>query len=184
MSDFIVNYHFLDTGKSFDYYNSKRFSYRDIYADFLISEPAIGGRVLDIGCGHGINPGLGKIIERVGSLDGVDPFPVIEPSPFLVNRWICRLEDIPTESNTYDMAYSYFVAEHVENIDSFLKKTIEVLKPGAAYWSITPNARHPFTWATRCVQIARLKSFYKRHIADLANEYPAYYRLSSERLNT
>ena len=81
MPDFIVNYHFLDTGKRFDYYNSKRFSYRDIYTDYLISEPGIAGRVLYIGCGHDVNPGINKIIERVGSIDCVDPFPVIEPSP-------------------------------------------------------------------------------------------------------
>ena len=176
----IVNYHFLDTGKDFDYYSVRRSSFQDIYAQLLVSEPLIGGRILDIGCGHGVNPTLSKIMDRLGPIDGVDPFPEIEPPTHLINRWSCSLEDVPVNRDTYDMAYSYNVVEHVENIESFLKKTVDIIKPGGVYWSISPNARHPFTWVTRLAQIFRLKKLYQRRLNSLANEYPACYRLSND----
>jgi SAM-dependent methyltransferase len=146
----------------------------------LSSEPAIGRTVLDIGCGHSVNPTLEKIAHRLGQLDGVDPFPAIVPPLHLANRWTCRLEDIPVGPDTYDMAYSYNVVEHVEDRHSFLMKVIEILKPGGVYWSMSPNARHPFTWITRVAQIFRIKNLYRNSINKDANDYPAYYRLSHD----
>jgi 2-polyprenyl-3-methyl-5-hydroxy-6-metoxy-1,4-benzoquinol methylase len=175
-----INYHFLDVGRNFDYYDSKRSSFQQIYAEYLMFESSISGRVLDIGCGHGINPTLNRLMDKLGSLDGVDPFPVIEPPAHLANRWTCRLEDIPVLNDTYDMAYSYNVVEHVDDMESFLRKLIDIMKPGGVFWSMSPNARHPFTWVTRLMQILRLKKIYKKNINQRANDYPAYYKLSND----
>jgi len=180
MAQPIVNYHFLDTGNTFEHYDQRRSAFQHIYAELLAMEPSISGRVLDIGCGHSLNPTLTRIIEKIGQLDGVDPFPMVEPPPHLVNRWSCSLEAIPVDHDSYDMAYSYNVVEHVEDIDSFLKKTTEIIKPGAVYWSMSPNAHHPFTWVTRVAQMIRLKTHYVKKLNQTANDYPAYYRVSHD----
>ncbi len=180
MADIIVNYHFLDVGQTFSYYNDRRSSFQNIYADLLSSEPLVGGRVLDIGCGHGVNPTLSKIIDKINELDGIDPFPVMEPPHHLVRRWTCNLEDIPVEENTYDMAFSYNVVEHVANINSFIRTAVCIIKPGSVYWSLSPNAHHPFTWVTRVVQFLGFKQMYAKRLKNSANSYPAYYKLSSD----
>jgi SAM-dependent methyltransferase len=115
-------------------------------------------------------------------IDGVDPFPALEPPGHLANRWTCCLEDIPVAADTYDMAHSYNVAEHIERPDRFLSKIVEIIKPGASYWSMSPNSRHPFTWATRGVERLGLKRCYVRTVNGRANDYPAYYRLSNDRV--
>lgn len=181
MNQPIVNYHFLDTNPDYEYHNKRRSAFQEIYARYLSSEPALGGKALDIGCGHGVNPTYEIIAPLLGQLDGCDPFPSITPPMHLANRWTCRLEDIPVASNTYDIAYSYNVVEHVENVSSFLQKAIEIVKPGGVYWSMSPNARHPFTLVTRVAQALRLKSIYRRRVNPLANDYPAYYRVSHDK---
>jgi 2-polyprenyl-3-methyl-5-hydroxy-6-metoxy-1,4-benzoquinol methylase len=152
MNKLTTNYHYLDTNTNYDYHNLRRSAFQNGYAQYLCAEPLLHGRVLDIGCGHGINPTYEIIAPLLGQLDGVDPFPAITPPQHLANRWTCPLEDIPVPPNTYDMAYSYNVVEHVENISSFLKKAVEVIRPGGIYWSMSPNSHHPFTIATRVAQ--------------------------------
>lgn len=176
----VLNYHFLDIGGSYQHYSSTRSAFQDIFADFLRAESAIAGRVLDIGCGHVVNPTLKKILAHIGRLDGVDPFPVVEPPQHLSQRWTCPLEQIPVEPGSYDMAYSYNVVEHVNNIEPFLAKATEILKGGGVYWSVSPNAKHPFTWVTRLAQVMRVKNVYQRNVNQRANDYPAYYRLSHD----
>lgn len=176
----IVNYHYLDYGRGYSYHDSRRAYFQELYAEMLAAEPGLSGRVLDIGCGHGANPTLVKIAHRICRLDGVDPFPVVAPHPLIAQRWACRLEDVPVEPNTYDMAYSYNVVEHVEDEASFLAKAVDILKPGGVYWSMSPNARHPFTAAVRLLQATGLKLYYRKVFAPQSNDYPAYYRLCSD----
>jgi len=181
----LVNYHFIDVGQPFEYHDRQRSEFIEMYAAFLASEPGLAGRTLDVGCGHGPNRAIERLLarmpERVGPMDGVDPFPMVEPPAHLVNRWTCPLEDLPVEPQCYAMAHSYNVVEHVENVDSFLGKVLEVIKPGSAFWSMSPNARHPFTWMTRLAQFLGLKRMYVDKVNRRANDYPAYYRLSNDR---
>jgi ubiquinone/menaquinone biosynthesis C-methylase UbiE len=179
MSPVQVNYHFIDADKGFEHHNKNRSTFPIIYGNYLRAEPGLGGRVLDIGCGHGVNQSFKVFADRVGRLDGVDPFPAIEHPEHLASRWNCSLEDIPVPDETYDLAYSYMVAEHIQDIEPFLKKAIAIIKPGAAYWSMCPNAAHPFTWATRIVQRLGGTALYRKRVNALANDYPAYYNLSN-----
>ncbi|MDD5036827.1 MAG: methyltransferase domain-containing protein [Methylococcaceae bacterium] len=180
MTQPIINYHYLDCNRELSYHDDTRSLFQDIYAQMLAAEASIAGKVLNIGCGHGVDPTLNKVEHLLGQIDGVDPFPAVDPHPLIGNRWTCRMEDIPVPQNTYDMAYSYNVVEHVLDEGSFLAKTIDVLKPGAVYWSMSPNARHPFTLAVRLLQAVKLKYLYRKSIAPQANDYPAYYRLCSD----
>ena len=180
MNELEVNYHFIDAKKDFEHHDKNRSTFSKIYGSYLRSEPGIRGRVLDIGCGHTVNRAYEVYADRLGQLDGVDPFPAIEHPEHLANRWSCKLEDIPVSSCTYDLAYSYMVAEHIKEIEPFLAKAIDVIKPGAAYWSICPNAGHPFTWVTRIVQRVGATNLYRKKVNPLANDYPAYYHLSND----
>lgn len=177
------NYHYMNCTSRYSYHDLRRSSFQEAYAEKLASEPGIRGNVLDIGCGHSINPTLSKISHLIGNLDGVDPFPVLDPPRLLRNRWTCCLEDIPVLPNTYDLAYSYNVVEHVSNEAAFLSKVIDILKPGGVYWSMSPNAWHPFSISVQILQATRLKDLYRRKLAPKGNDYPAFYRLcSSERV--
>ena len=135
--------------------------------------------MLDIGCGHGENPVLNRLIGKIGILDGVDPFPAIKPHPFIRHRWTCDLQDVPVEPGTFDMAYSFNVVEHVVDEVSFLKRTIELIRPGGIYWSLSPNAGHPFTKVVRAMQALNIKDVYRKTVNPTANNYPALYRLCS-----
>ncbi|WP_420384261.1 class I SAM-dependent methyltransferase [Novosphingobium sp.] len=180
----IINVHFIDTGHSWNYYNLKRSDFQKTYGNLIGAEPAISGRVIDIGCGHGDNPAYKYFEASVGQLDGVDPFPMIEPAPNLANRWTCGVEELPVGDNTYDMAYSYNVVEHVKEVDPFLRKVVAIIKPGACYWSMSPNYYHPFAKITRTIQASGLLNFYKKLVSSQArqavNDYPAYYNMSRE----
>jgi SAM-dependent methyltransferase len=180
MSEIEVNYHFIDAKRGLAHHDKNRSTFQRIYGNYLRSEPGLSGRVLDIGCGHSVNRSYEVYADRLGRLDGVDPFPAIAHPEHLVNRWSCKLEDIPVSSCTYDMAYSYMVAEHIKDIRPFLKKAIEIIKPGAAYWSMSPNAGHPFTWVTRIVQRLGMTTIYRKYVNAFANDYPAYYNLSND----
>lgn len=177
MSEITISYHYVDCNRKFEHYDANRSFFQEYYAARLAAEPGISCHVLDIGCGHGTNPTISKIAGILGEVDGVDPFPAVQPHPLIRKRWTCAMEEIPVPSNTYDLAYSYNVVEHVVDETSFLAKTIEVLKPGGVYWSMSPNARHPFTMIVRLMQALRIKYLYRRSIAPQANDYPAYYRL-------
>ena len=172
-----VNIHYLNEYRSYAEHDLTRSEFQDIYAELLSLEKSLSGHVLDIGCGHGTNPTIEKIKHQLVNVDGVDPFPIQEPHPLIKRRWVCKLEDIPIPDSTYDLAYSYNVVEHVSDVDSFLTKTVNLLKPGGIYWSMSPNYDHPFASAVRLMQALRLKKIYRRLFAPQVNDYPAYYRM-------
>lgn len=176
-----VNVHFLDIDRGYDYYDRNRSNFQIIYGALLKAERGISGRVIDIGCGHGDNPSYPYFCDGLGQLDGVDPFPMIEPASNLTKRWTCPVEEIPVPNETYDMAYSYNVVEHVADVDGYLRKVIAILKPGSCYWSMSPNFHHPFTILTRIIQRSGLLKLYRNYVNPEANDYPAYYRLSNEK---
>jgi len=174
-----LNLHHLDCGQSFAHYHTDRSNFQRFFAERLLAEPGLHGSVLDIGCGHGINPCLDRILMPGLVIDGVDPFPVVDPSNHLRNRWTSRLEDLAVPDSSYDLAFSYNVIEHVEDGPSFMRKAIALLKPGGVYWAVAPHGRHPFTLAVRLVQAVGLKRLYRACVNRRSNDYPAWYRLCS-----
>lgn len=157
------------------------------FAELLSGAPQLKGRVLDIGCGGGLPDALGRLRGQFGTLDGVDPDPAVATHPLLQRRWHGTLEssDVPAES--YDLAYSYNVLEHLAEPAPFLDKVSRVLKPGGVFYALTPNAVHPFAVLSRGIEVIGLKG-YARSKLGLAetgqmrvNDYPAYYRCNSPR---
>jgi SAM-dependent methyltransferase len=100
--------------------------------------------------------------------------------PWLTEKWCGEFDTAPIPPNTYDAMLSINVVEHVQNPRTFLEAIWRGLKPGGAFYALTPHRLHPFAYAVLLVQAMNLKD----KAADAAagstkiNRYPAYYRVN------
>jgi SAM-dependent methyltransferase len=154
------------------------FQYR--FADLVAHDPAVRGRVLDIGCGPGFHRSLSFIPRVASQVDGVDPGDGIENNLSVAMKWRGTLEQADVPQGAYDLAVAYNVVEHIEDPHAFLNVVHRLLKPGGHFWALTPHSRHLFAMLSRGLECAGAKRFIARRNASV-NDYPAYYRLNSRR---
>ena len=104
--------------------------------------------ILDFGCGAG---GFLYTALKAG-LDayGVDCDPsrreiyqsFMHNNPKNLDRWMLYDGNIlPFKSQTFDIVYSWYVLEHVQNIDQALREIVRVLKPGGFVALFTQDVR-------------------------------------------
>lgn len=86
---------------------------------------------------------------------------------------------IPWEDETFDLAFSSFVWEHVENPRHFLGEVRRVLKPGGTYLAQTPSSRHYVAAAARLTSYGFHKKFNALRGRDEVDTFPTFYRLNS-----
>jgi len=151
----------------------------------LCAVPQRRGRVLDIGCGAALPVAVERVSAELGPIDGVDPDAAIARHPSLANRWHGRFETAPVPDAAYGLAYAYNVLEHIAEPRPFFAKVAAVLEPGGVFLALAPNARHPFAWISRCVDLLGVKPLIGRALGRRAafamnvNPYPSYYRCNS-----
>lgn len=150
------------------------------FAAMLSGDPRLRGTVLDIGCGGDFprNEGVRSVLMKAERVDGVEPDSAVEDHPHLTSRWCCRIEEADLPEGFYDAAIAFWVAEHLEDADSFLRKTHDALKPGGVLYAFTPHAVHPFALISRIVNAVRLKSSWRSVAKRKINDYPAWYRVN------
>lgn len=101
--------------------------------------------ILDMGCGEGTR--LYKLITKKQKGIGVDISPyAIEKArrkypelDFLVGD----LENLPCENENYDLVYSAFVFEHLDEPEKVLEEALRVLKNGGHLMIVSPNFGAP-----------------------------------------
>lgn len=113
----------------------KIYEYQEIAKGF---SPKTGNKVLDLGCGRGLQT---QLIARGGAeVIGIEPNPkryalAIKElrSSRVKNRvefYNGTLDEIELEDETLDHAVSFCVLEHIPNLDDVLKKIFRLLKKG------------------------------------------------------
>lgn len=162
---------------SFEAHDRDRRMFEREFCRRLANEPGFVGDKLDIGCGGAFPKAFETILEQMGVVDGVDPFPVVHGHAGLRNRWHGMFEHADIPSNAYDLAYAYNVVEHIELAKPFFETLRRVLKPGGVFWALTPHGRHPFCRCVKLVQALGLKKSAAKRGEGL-NDYPAYYKLN------
>ncbi len=104
-----------------------------------------GLRALDVGCGGGF---MAEEFARLGCrVLGVDPSAVsvktarrhADSSTLEIEYAVATGEQLPLDSETFDLACCCDVLEHVSDLDLVIKETARVLKPGGLYLFDTIN---------------------------------------------
>lgn len=145
-----------------------------------------GSRVLDIGAGVSRSGALTPLTRKSVHLVGVDPDGAIELNGALHERHLTSLEQFARDHpGEFDAAFAVYVLEHVADPEAFVAACARVLKPGGAFYALTPNVRQYFgatTWALSRLGLSdwvleRLKGHEEVH----DHHFPPQYRLNSMR---
>ncbi len=163
-----------------------------IFTDLVIEECGRvprPSRVLDIGCGKGIELDLDltrRIAKACDELHGIEPDTGIKPPEGVFTTYEHALmETSKVAPNSIDVAYSFMVMEHVQDPAAYMKAVHRALKPGGSYLFMTINARHYFAMLAGTARSMRLDEMALRLIRGKAEvesyHYPTAYKVNSPR---
>ncbi len=159
------------------------------YAKWIAESCSPGGQTLNIGAGYNRSDALAAVNAKSPYMVGIDPDESIQANAALDERYQLSMEGFaPGAPARFDVAFSIYVLEHVENPAAFIEACAHVLKPGGVLFGLTLNRYQYFgftTWAaTRLgvseVLLKRLKT--PDQIADY--HFPTQYRLNTIRTIT
>ncbi|MER9546242.1 class I SAM-dependent methyltransferase [Mesorhizobium sp. M0437] len=115
------------------------------FYNWIRSELTPNCKVLNIGAGPSTRDNRRVLRGEVKEIVGVDIDPTVLLNEELDRAGIIVNGKIPEEDNYFDLVFSDFVLEHVENPAMFLKEVHRVLKPGSSFFFRTPNLFHYVT---------------------------------------
>jgi len=173
-------------------YNFERTSDRSrVFARLLLKEcrkrPA-PVRVLDIGCGRGIELSVDlqwAIREHADELWGIEPDSTLSPANGLfTNYQSAVMETAELPEAYFDIAYSFMVMEHVSDPSRFMQAVGRCVTPGGVYIFATPNRRHYFTRIAATLRALRLDEAVLRMVRPDeidAYHYPVRYKFNDEK---
>lgn len=99
-----------------------------------------GDAVLDVGAGRGLRYPY-DYRDRARTV-GVDLDPSIRGNPNLAHAVIGDVASLPFRDATFDLAFSKYVFEHLEDPTAAFRELRRVLRPGAHLLLHTPNRWH------------------------------------------
>jgi len=136
--------------------------------------------VLDMGAGAGaLNRYQYK--GRIRRMVGADLDPRVASNPLLDEGVVADLSSLPFADNSFDVAFSIYVLEHIADPEKFAREVARVLRPGGHFLALTPNRYHyvPLiasltpTWFHRWYNARRGRSH--------ADTFPTLYRMNTRR---
>lgn len=141
--------------------------------DYLTDE----AEVLDLGAGAGRN--AYDLKGRVGRIVGVDLNPRVLDNPLLDEGVLGDLTALPFANASFDVAFSIYVLEHIEQPEAFVREVARVLRPGGVFLALTPNRHHYVTLASRVTGTGLHKWFNARRGRAEDDTFPTMYRMNT-----
>jgi ubiquinone/menaquinone biosynthesis C-methylase UbiE len=125
-------------------------------------------KILDLGCGDGTRLSLfAKDKESVG-IDGSSKAISLALKKYQGIRFIKgNIEQLPFESESFDLVYSAYVLEHLERPEKALDEALRVTAPGGRICLIAPNFGAP-NRASPPFKGSRLRKFMKKTLSDFS----------------
>lgn len=140
--------------------------------------------LLNLGAGPASHEATKTFKGEVGRVVGADIDPVVLANDELDEAFLIDDGKLPFKDNTFDLAFSDFVLEHVEQPLPFLRELHRVLKPGANYFFRTPNCYHYAALISRVTPHwfhELIANRVRAMPADAHAPWPTYYRLNTRR---
>lgn len=138
--------------------------------------------VLNLGAGPATGSAVRVLKGEVQRVCGADIDPDVLGNEELDEARLIEDGKLPFASESFDLVFSDFVLEHVEDPGAFLEETLRVLKPGGSFFFRTPNKYHYVSLISRLtphwfhVLVAnRVRGL----PADAHDPYPTFYRMNS-----
>ena len=172
------------------------FSRVDLMMEFYVRVAALlkpSDRVLDYGAGRGgvidedtvpYRKSLKILRGRCAQLDGCDIDEAVLANPYLDAARVFDPEGpLPYADESFDLIYSNWVFEHVEDARQVSRELLRVLKPGGHICAVTPNKWGYIALASRLTGNARHVRLL-RHIQPDREEFdifPTCYQLNTPR---
>ena len=138
---------------------------------------------LDFGAGRGNVQQL-DFRGHVDYVAGVDPDPVVAENPFLNESKVLDLktQKIDFPDNTFDIAYTDNVFEHISDPDITLSELFRVLKPGGVLMAKTPNIWHYMPMIARFTPAWFHKLYNSLRGRSVEDTFPTLYRANSRKV--
>lgn len=127
-----------------------------------------GPRVLDAGCGTGRNL---QEYARLGAVQGVDPSPrAIElcRRRGITDVAVAGLEDLPFDSDSFELVCTTDVLEHVEDDRAALLELRRVTAPGGILLATVPA--HRWLWSDADVALGHYRRYTRPELAERVRE--------------
>jgi SAM-dependent methyltransferase len=134
--------------------------------------------VVDLGAGAGLNNAY-CLRTRVMRMVGVDIDPRVKSNPLIDEGIVSDICDIPCESNSFDVAFSIYVLEHLADPEKFTREVHRILRPGGVYWTLTPNRWHYVPLVSALTPTSFHKWLNRRRGRQEDDTFPTYYRMNS-----
>ena len=157
-----------------------------VFADHLRNALRGSGRWLDVGCGHDFLPLWMPASTRALDISawtvvGLDvDGAAIAKHPQLRHRVIGDGQQLPFESNSFDLITANMVVEHVVEPTRLFRELTRVLAPGGRIVVHTPNVSGYTTAVARLLPDRALAPLAHLLLGREAEDvYPAYYRANS-----
>lgn len=152
-----------------------------LFSDRVRSLLAPGLVALDVGAGRGGLPHM-DLRASGARICGTDLDPaVLQNLQIDEGRTMGDGGAIPWPDESFDVVFSSFVWEHVEDPTAFLREAGRVLRPGGTYISLTPNRRHYVSLAARLTPHSFHEWYNSTRGRDEDDTFPTFHRLNTRR---
>lgn len=112
-----------------------------MFRERIIGYLGADASILDPGAGTGIVEQM-NFRGLVASVCGIDLDPRVIANPMLDEGRIANADEIPYESDRFDIVFSDNVLEHLDQPLKVIREVARVLKPGGVFLFKTPNKWH------------------------------------------
>ncbi|MCK5345468.1 MAG: class I SAM-dependent methyltransferase [Candidatus Heimdallarchaeota archaeon] len=143
--------------------------------------------VINIGAGQSSDNKIKSLRGEVRKVVGVDIDQEVMNNTDLDEAIVIKNNRLPFSDNTFNLAWSDSVLEHIEKPEIFLKEICRVLKPKASFFFRTPNKFHYVSLIANVTPhwFHKLIANKVRGLSNEAHEpYPTYHRLNSKKTIT
>ncbi len=148
--------------------------YRDLIRESL--RPSM--TVLDAGCGRGGI--IAEFARHISHLIGVDQdADAVHHNPYLHERHVADLTDIPLPDQTVDVVIGEFVIEHLVHPGQVLAELRRVLRRDGRMIFLTSNRNHPMMRVSHLTPTWLHRSLKRRLLHKTEDVFPTRYRMNT-----